>query len=151
MLPAMVDRALRAARWLFVVLASAQVSCVTCAADCVETAVVSFRPPIRQPGDYRIRLATTSGGSASTCMLTIPSSGRPEYDCPMLLDLWDDGHFVEFAGVRVWGAPSQIDVLVEKDGEVLADATLSPAYQESSTCGNECLSSNTPLVLRNDV
>jgi hypothetical protein len=138
-------RALRAARWLVVSSAFAQASCAVCV-PCEDTAEVSFDPPIREPGDYRIQVATSAGGSVSTCTLVI-SSSTAEADCSTLIIVWDAGQFVEVAGMFVHGAPSQIDVLVEKDGDVLADESLTPVYRERSACGDDCLSGSAQLVL----
>ncbi len=151
MLAVMAKNATRAScRWLLALLALPHVSCdVQCGAECEDSATVSFEPPLREPGDYQIRYAPSPGGTR-TCTLTIPSSGAPEHNCDTLYEVWADGHFVEVRSFFVPYAPSRIDVLVEKDGDVLADESLTPVYREESTCGTDCVWSNTSLVLRSD-
>lgn len=139
----MLRRALVA--WLTVPLAFAQVSCGQCLAARADSAAVFFEPPIREPGDYRIKVAT-SDGFDETCNLVI-SSSTAEADCFALSFVWDAGQFVEVAGVSVHSAPLRIDVPVEKDGDVLADESLTPTYREWSSCGDDCVSGSAQLVL----
>ena len=135
--------------WLFILLAPTQVSCAPqCAADCFDSARVSFEPPIPEPGNYRISVATSSGGYF-TCTLTIPALvGDPETDCGAVSMVRKNGQFVEAAGFSVIGTPSQIDVLIEEDGEVLADEALTPEYRDYSVCGSDCLSGSASLAIR---
>jgi len=143
----MLGRALMA--WLTVVpLAFAQVSCVECTAACIDSAGVSFEPPIREPGDYRIHVAT-SDGFDEICTFVISLSTVTDMDgCSGLHVIRDAGQFVEVAGVGVYDTtPLQIDVLVEKDGDVLADESLTPTYREWSECGDDCLSGSAQLAL----
>ena len=129
----------------------AQTSCADpgCNTTCVDRSSVRFEPALTERGQYRLHVSTPEGLDAE-CVLTVPAT--PEFlDCALWVSTEPlPADVPEIRGLGLAGLPSRIDVLLEKDGTVLADASLTPEYESVSTCLASCYVAETPLRVTTD-
>ena len=111
-----------------------------CEEACVGGSFVRFEPPITKPGQYRLHV-TTSDGLDAECSLIVPATSQ-FLDCGVWVSARDPA---KINGFEAGDTPSRIDVLLEKDDTVLADAALAPSYEIVESCGMPCRTAETPL------
>lgn len=120
-----------------------------CEHSCVDGSSVVFEPALTERGEYRLHV-TASDGLDAECLLTVPATSE-QLDCG--LGVWAGPLPSDVAQVRSFslaGTPTNIDVLLERDGKVLADASLTPEYETISTCSRSCDVATTPLSVVTD-
>ena len=97
---------------------------------CPGAVFVDLRPPLTEPGQYRIALAV---GSRPPCHfdLTLPPAGAVDTSqCNMPLDLTVRGQGREAAivSLTVGASPKVLGLRIEHQGELLVDTELEPHY-----------------------
>ncbi len=110
---------------------------------CVNGLSVDFSTPLRERGAYRITIELD--GRQVTCEATLPfASCGADGGCSssevMLMRsgcaLPAEAH--ELSGVRVMSTPAAARIVVERDGNAVAEKELAPTYAQSMPNGEGC-------------
>ena len=109
---------------------------------CIDGLTVNFAPALMGKGTYTFDV--TVDGTAYACDATIPLEGSSTV-CGTggVVSIFLSGTELDpskqsLPGVHVEGAPKSVQIQVHRDKALVADADLSPKYQEVQPNGPDC-------------
>lgn len=112
---------------------------------CLNGLTVRLEPALTRAGQYKI--AVTADGQATTCTgsLPLPACEQQAVTCtgPLAAQLTASGCALpqaqhSFPELHLTGTPAQVQVSIQRDGAVVAEKTLTPAYKTSQPNGPDC-------------
>ena len=109
---------------------------------CIDGLTVDFAPPLMGKGTYTFDV--TVDGTAYSCDATIPLEGSSTV-CGTggVVSIFLSGTELDpskqqLPGLHVEGTPKSVQIQVHRDKALVADADLSPKYQEVQPNGPDC-------------